>query len=148
MNPLTVFPAVASVTEMTGRPGRPRFLGFDPRENPWRPERLIRAPRTLDAPLGFFPSRACDGRLERALTRSPLARFSTRARRRVGGASEFQSAPALPDNPRRQAAVGSRAALIGFLHRHNPDHSSDESSGLFVHLSPEHALLLLPAIFG
>jgi hypothetical protein len=36
MNPLTVFPAVASVAEATGRPGRPRFLGFDPRENPWR----------------------------------------------------------------------------------------------------------------
>jgi len=38
MNPLTVFPAVASVAEATGRPGRPRFLGFDPRENPWRPD--------------------------------------------------------------------------------------------------------------
>jgi hypothetical protein len=37
MNPLTVFPAVASVAETTGRPDRPRFLGFDPRENPWRP---------------------------------------------------------------------------------------------------------------
>lgn len=36
MDPLTVFPAVASVAEATGRPGRPRFLGFDPRENPWR----------------------------------------------------------------------------------------------------------------
>jgi len=37
MNPLTVSPAVASVAGATGRPGRPRFLGFDPRENPWRP---------------------------------------------------------------------------------------------------------------
>jgi hypothetical protein len=36
MNPLTVSPAVASVAEATGRPGRPRFLGFDPRESPWQ----------------------------------------------------------------------------------------------------------------
>jgi hypothetical protein len=38
MNPRTVFPAVASVAGATGRPGRPRFLGFDPRESPWRPD--------------------------------------------------------------------------------------------------------------
>jgi len=38
MNPRTVFPAVASVAEATGRPDRPRFLGFDPRENPWHSE--------------------------------------------------------------------------------------------------------------
>jgi hypothetical protein len=36
MDPLTVFPAVASIAGAMGRPGRPRFLGFDPRENPWR----------------------------------------------------------------------------------------------------------------
>jgi len=35
-----------------------------------------------------------DGRLEQAITRSPLARFSARVRERVGGASESQSAPA------------------------------------------------------
>jgi hypothetical protein len=38
MNPLTVFPAVASVAEAAGRPDRPRFLGFDPRESPLRPD--------------------------------------------------------------------------------------------------------------
>jgi hypothetical protein len=36
MNPRTVFPAVATVAGATGRPGRPRFLGFNPRESPWR----------------------------------------------------------------------------------------------------------------
>jgi hypothetical protein len=38
MDPLTVFPAVASAAEAAGRPGRPRFLGFDPRQSPWRPD--------------------------------------------------------------------------------------------------------------
>jgi len=37
VNPHTVSPAVATVAGATGRPDRPRFLGFDPRESPWRP---------------------------------------------------------------------------------------------------------------
>lgn len=61
VNPLTVFPAVASVAGATGRPGRPRFLGFDPRENPWRSSTLVRVLRPLDAPLGFaLPGFATD----------------------------------------------------------------------------------------
>jgi hypothetical protein len=40
-----------------GGPAKPRFLGFDPFESPWRPDaRLTRRP--LDAPLGFAPSKA------------------------------------------------------------------------------------------
>jgi hypothetical protein len=38
-HPRTVSPAVAPVAEASGRPGRPRFLGFDPRGSPWRPAR-------------------------------------------------------------------------------------------------------------
>jgi hypothetical protein len=38
-DPLTVSPAVSTGAEAPSRPGRPRFLGFDPCESPWRPER-------------------------------------------------------------------------------------------------------------
>jgi hypothetical protein len=42
----------------TGRPDRPRFLGFDPSESSSRSdERLTRQPP--DTPLGFAPSRVC-----------------------------------------------------------------------------------------
>jgi hypothetical protein len=39
MNPLTVSPSGSSLRRSGGRPGRPRFLGFHPRESPWRPAR-------------------------------------------------------------------------------------------------------------
>jgi hypothetical protein len=46
-DPLTVFPAVATVAETTGRPGGPRFLGFDPCESPWRLTRFYGVARWL-----------------------------------------------------------------------------------------------------
>jgi hypothetical protein len=81
-DPHTVFPAVVTVAKATGRPGRPRFLGFDPCESPWRADaRLMRRP--LAAPLGFRPSRVLQaggwaglspGILSRALPTRPKAR--------------------------------------------------------------------------
>ena len=35
-DPHTVKPAIATAAGATGRPGRPRFLGFAPYESPWR----------------------------------------------------------------------------------------------------------------
>lgn len=53
MDPPTVSPTGATTQpKPRGRPRRPRFLGFDPSESPWRPEACL-ARRTLDAPLGF-----------------------------------------------------------------------------------------------
>jgi hypothetical protein len=51
-HPHTVSPAVAPAGDPTGRPGRPRFLGFGPFESPWHPDVCL-ARRLLDAPLGF-----------------------------------------------------------------------------------------------
>jgi hypothetical protein len=50
--PLTVSPAAIPSAEARDRHGRPRFLGFDPSGNPWRPNVCL-AHRALDAPLGF-----------------------------------------------------------------------------------------------
>jgi len=51
-HPLTVSPAAIPSAEARDRHGRPRFLGFDPSGNPWRPSVCL-AHRALDAPLGF-----------------------------------------------------------------------------------------------
>jgi hypothetical protein len=72
-DPHTVFPAVVTAAETASRPGRPRFLGFDPCRSPWRPDTgLVRRP--LAAPLGF----ALLGRAGRSLGRT-LARHSSLA---------------------------------------------------------------------
>jgi hypothetical protein len=52
MGPHTVSLAVSLAAEATCRPGKPRFLGFDPFESPWRPPALL-ARWPLAAPLGF-----------------------------------------------------------------------------------------------
>jgi hypothetical protein len=57
-HPLTVLPAAVTVAETTGRPGRPRFLGFNPCGSPWRLDAGL-AHQPLAAPLGFSPFRAC-----------------------------------------------------------------------------------------
>ena len=40
MNPHTVLPIGAPAAGAMGRPNRPRFLGFDPSESPWRSTRV------------------------------------------------------------------------------------------------------------
>jgi len=106
MNPHTVSPAVASAAEATGRPDRPRFLGFDPRESPWRARGLFRAPDVAGCSLGVTPSRVFGGRLERAFARSPLTRFSARVQRRARWRLRVSIGARLARSPRRQAAVG------------------------------------------
>jgi hypothetical protein len=57
-NPHTVSPSGIPAAEAPGRPDGLRFLGFNPRESPLRPSVCL-ARRPPDAPLGFFPPRAC-----------------------------------------------------------------------------------------
>jgi hypothetical protein len=80
-----------------GRLDKPRFLGFDPSESPWRSDVcLIRRP--LVAPLGL----TLPGYLAEALTRiSPglLSRASQQGLRLTAGASEYRSASAPPHPP-------------------------------------------------
>jgi hypothetical protein len=75
-DPRTVSPAVATVAETTGRPGRPRFLGFDPCRSPWRLDAGL-AHQPLAAPLGFALLGLANSSLGRTLTRPPLTRFVT-----------------------------------------------------------------------
>jgi hypothetical protein len=100
IDPPTVSPASAPIAEAMSRLGRPRFLGLDPFESPWRSSGgLIRRP--LDAPLGLsLPGLAIEG-LARTFTRAPLARFAdltiTRhTRRRLRVSINLQ--PASPAN--------------------------------------------------
>jgi hypothetical protein len=74
-HPLTVSPAVVTVAETTSRPGRPRFLGFDPYGSPWRLDAGL-AHQPLAAPLGFPLLGLADSSLGRTLTRPPLTRFA------------------------------------------------------------------------
>jgi hypothetical protein len=107
-DPRTVFPAVVTVAETTGRPGRPRFLGFDPCESPWRSDAGLVC-RTLAAPLGFTLLRPSGRSLGRVHARHPLTRFCRRARKRVASAPEFRSVPAWP----RESLAASRGDSTG-----------------------------------
>jgi hypothetical protein len=93
-NPHTVPPVGIPAPEGTGRLDRPRFLGCDPSESPWRSDALLAHP-TLDAPLGF----ALLGPATKALARispSLLSRAST--------------AGCEPDVRRLRVSIGSRSA--------------------------------------
>jgi hypothetical protein len=93
MIPRTVPPVGAPAAEAKGRPSRPRFLGFNPSESPWRPDKGL-ACRSLVTPLGFHPSRVsrrkpCSG------SRLNSSRTLYRAQRRIvllTGVSEYRSA--------------------------------------------------------
>jgi hypothetical protein len=61
MHPLAVLPVGIPPAVAVGRPYRPRLLGFDPSESPWRSDEGL-ARRPLDAPLGLPPSRVCHRR--------------------------------------------------------------------------------------
>jgi len=83
-HPLTVSPTVIPSAEARGRHGRPRFLGFYPSGNPWRPSVCL-AHRALDAPLGFALLGPQEEHLGRDFARPPLTRFPNgqTARRRL-----------------------------------------------------------------
>jgi hypothetical protein len=94
-DPRTVSPAVVTVARATGRPGRPRFLGFDPCRSPWRPNALL-ARRPLAAPLGLTLLGSAGGSLGRDYARPPLARLPETPGSGSGHASESRSASAWP----------------------------------------------------
>jgi len=127
IDPLTVSPASAPIAEAMSRLGRPRFLGLDPFESPWRSSGgLIRRP--LDAPLGLSLPGLAIGGLARAFAQTPLTRFpdvtiTHPARRRLRVSLSLR--PASPIHQRRNAKPG-EAALIGFPHRFNPGRSDEE----------------------
>jgi hypothetical protein len=97
-DPRAVSPAVATAAEATGRPGRPRLLGFDPCESPWRPNAVL-ARQPLAAPMGFALLGHSHRSLGRDLARPPLARFANAPESAPAGAPESRSASAWPRPP-------------------------------------------------
>jgi hypothetical protein len=136
MHPLTVPPIGAPAAETVGRPNGPRFLGFDPSESPWRPDKgLVRRP--LDAPLGFALPGSSRESLAQAFTRAPLTRFAPRGDRSPS-APTSQSLNQLSPGPipsLHRSATTHETTLLGFLHRLNPLHAGELPTGLCVHLS-------------
>jgi hypothetical protein len=88
--------------------------------------------RPLDAPLGFALPGCASERLVRDFARTPPARFSRRpALPSAPAASRSINRRSLSlTSPIRQAGVESETTLIGFLHQHGPDRSSDPLPGL------------------
>jgi hypothetical protein len=69
--------AVIPAPKALGRPTEPRFLGFDPRENPSRPITGL-ACQPPDAPLGFALLGPTGGSLAQDFARAPLTCFCDR----------------------------------------------------------------------
>jgi len=79
-NPPTVHPSVYPRTRRSGgRLDRPRFLGFNPSESPWRPSTCL-ARRSLVAPMGFTLPGLTAESFDQDFARSPLTRFSSGTR--------------------------------------------------------------------
>jgi hypothetical protein len=92
MAPHTVSPIGAPAAVAVGRPNRPRFLGFNPFESPWRPDGgLIRRP--LDAPLGFYPSRVH--------SRTPCPRLPSGSSHALIGPGDESPCPPAPQSINR-----------------------------------------------
>jgi hypothetical protein len=78
-DPLAVQPSGVPATEAPGRPDRPRFLGFDPSESSWRPDKGL-ACYPLDPPLGFALLGFSGESLGRVFAQPPLTRFAVPAK--------------------------------------------------------------------
>jgi hypothetical protein len=142
VNPHTVSPTVLLAAEAAGRPGRPRFLGFDPLESPLRPSVWL-AQRPPAAPLGFTLLGPTRESLARAFTRPPLTCFQFRPRRTVPAAPQSldRLSPG-PDRSLRQAAPAGRGDPFRVLApAHDPVRLSQCLPGLCVHLALRRALL-------
>jgi hypothetical protein len=139
-HPLTVLPAVSPAAEATGRPGRPRFLGFYPFESPSRSDRCLIC-RPPAAPLGFCPSRVFEQGPRpgfRPVSSHALRGSGEQARRRPR--VSIGTCPA-PCAPRSELPTAHAATLLGFPHRRDPRHSDRAPPGLCVHLTPRRASL-------
>jgi hypothetical protein len=133
MIPRTVLPVGAPAAEAKGRPSRPRFLGFNPPESPWRSDKGL-ARRSLVTPLGFHPSRVCH-RKPCSGSRPNSSHTLGRAQRKIAlliGAPEYRSASDSSDAPATLESTDRtcRITLLGFLHRSAPSHSGKISPGL------------------
>jgi hypothetical protein len=94
-HPPTVQPSGIPAAEAPGRPDRPRFLGFNPSESPWRLNKGL-ACQPLVPPLGFALLGYSGENLARDFARPPPSRFAgpatnRRARRRPGVSIGFRS---------------------------------------------------------
>jgi hypothetical protein len=86
---------------------------------------------TAGCSLGFHPPRACGWRLAQDSAQAPPTRFAVPATRAATtGASEYRSARTSLAPAARRTRQPDRAALSGFLHQHDPAHSSDLLPGL------------------
>jgi hypothetical protein len=85
-----------------GRLDRPRFLGCDPFESPWRPDACL-VHRPLAAPLGLTLLRCSIEGLDRDFARSPLARFAGRTYARPPAPQSIDQPSPRPRPPARQA---------------------------------------------
>jgi hypothetical protein len=99
LGPLTVQPSGAPAAVAPGRPDRPRFLGFDPPESPWRSNGGL-ARQTLAPPSGFALLGFSGEDLGQDFARPPLTRFSNptasrRTRRRPRVSISLRSAPSM-----------------------------------------------------
>jgi hypothetical protein len=132
----------------TDRPGKPRFLGFNPRESPWRSNAgLGRQP--LAAPLGFSPSRAPQQKPCRTPARTPLTRLPPAPADATGDASECQSAPAQPDPPTAASRIGRPDHPSRVFAPARSQHSRKLLSWVLIPLTPRRASLpTRPTFFG
>jgi hypothetical protein len=102
-------------------------------------------PRVFSTPpagcsLGFRPSRVLPTQAAAGTSPDFLSRAS-QTDRSAPGAPEYRSTRVAPHPASQRAARPHEAALVGFLHPSVPWHSSDDLSGLWVHLAQQLALL-------
>jgi hypothetical protein len=97
---------------------------------------------TAGCSLGLYPSRACQ--------QEPCPGFrpsSSHALRKTGRCDRLPAPRSLNRltlgfvQAIRQAGQQDKTTLVGFSHRYDPEHSSDDTPGLCVHLMPRCALL-------
>jgi len=123
-----LLPPVTPAAKAVGRPGGPRFPGFQPRKRPLRAARDEHADRWMlpwAYPFQGSPAKASaeisPGLLPRAFHRQPRP-----PARRHGVSISLRPAPSAPG----ASAKTDRATLLGFLRLANPEHSHAPALGL------------------
>jgi hypothetical protein len=107
-------------SQATGRPDRPRFLGFNPYESPWRLDAGL-AHQPLAAPLGFALLGFTGKNLGRDFSRPPLTRFNEHVRGRIRRRLRVSIGSCLVQATRRGKPPRlAQTTLVGFWHQSNP----------------------------
>lgn len=140
-DPHTVSPPGIPHAEAGGRPGRPRFLGFDPPLESLTAGHVISRP-TAGCSLGLRPFKASGGNVGQDFARPPLTRFPDR--QKANPAAPQSLAPHPPCSIRsrgnhgrtKQPSWGLRTCTLRGVR-------ASEPSGLWVHLAPTASSLLL-----